>query len=121
MAGTTIPNEMHSSELAERCQEVSQGLTQMHTIIALQTTPLHLAAVHGQDSQEVDRIVAHIVELLSFDLSGAHRQAAVSNPMIKPVPNREGHAELALKEIEAALKDDPNTFRHSTTSKFNGI
>lgn len=36
--------------------------------------------------------------------------------LIKPVPNREGHAELALKEIEAALKDDPNTFRHSTNS-----
>jgi hypothetical protein len=36
--------------------------------------------------------------------------------IIKPVPNREGHAVLALKAIEAALTDDPNTFRHSTTS-----
>lgn len=38
------------------------------------------------------------------------------NTIIKPVPNREGHAELALKEIEAALKDDPNTFRHTANS-----
>jgi hypothetical protein len=36
--------------------------------------------------------------------------------IIKPVPNREGHAEKALKAIETALKDDPSTFRHSTTS-----
>ena len=36
--------------------------------------------------------------------------------IIKPVPNREGHAEKALKTIETALKDDPSTFRHSTTS-----
>ncbi|HWB87480.1 MAG TPA: hypothetical protein VG675_25280 [Bryobacteraceae bacterium] len=33
--------------------------------------------------------------------------------IIKPVPNREGHAERALKAIEAALKDDPSTFAHS--------
>jgi hypothetical protein len=38
------------------------------------------------------------------------------NTMIKPVPNREGHAEKALKAIEDALKDDPSTFRHSTQS-----
>jgi hypothetical protein len=38
------------------------------------------------------------------------------NTIIKPVANREGHAELAIKEIEAALKDDPDTFRHSTQS-----
>ena len=34
--------------------------------------------------------------------------------MIRPQPNREGHAEKALKAIEDALKDDPNTFRHTT-------
>jgi hypothetical protein len=38
------------------------------------------------------------------------------NTMIRPVPNREGHAEKALKAIEEALKDDPNTFRHTTQS-----
>lgn len=38
------------------------------------------------------------------------------NTIIKPVPNREGHAEKALKAIEDSLKDDPNTFRHSKTS-----
>jgi len=38
------------------------------------------------------------------------------NTIIKPVPNREGHAELALKEIQAALTDDPNTFRHVKAS-----
>jgi hypothetical protein len=38
------------------------------------------------------------------------------NTIVKPVPNREGHAVLALKAIEAALTDDPNTFRHSKTS-----
>jgi hypothetical protein len=38
------------------------------------------------------------------------------NTIVKPVPNREGHAERALKAIEAALTDDPNTFRHSKTS-----
>jgi hypothetical protein len=38
------------------------------------------------------------------------------NTIIKPVPNREGHAEKALKAIEDALKDDPSTFRHSTTA-----
>lgn len=38
------------------------------------------------------------------------------NTIVKPVPNREGHADLALKEIEAALKDDPSTFSHSRQS-----
>ena len=36
------------------------------------------------------------------------------NTMIRPVPNREGHAEKALKAIQDALGDDPNTFRHTT-------
>ncbi len=36
--------------------------------------------------------------------------------MIRPMPNREGHADKALKAIEEALKDDPNTFRHTTQS-----
>lgn len=36
--------------------------------------------------------------------------------MVKPVPNREGHAEKALKMIEAALKDDPSVFSHSRVS-----
>jgi hypothetical protein len=36
--------------------------------------------------------------------------------MIKPVPNRESHAERALKAIEAALRDDPSTFSHQKTS-----
>jgi Beta-galactosidase/beta-glucuronidase len=36
--------------------------------------------------------------------------------MIRPVPNREGHADKAIKAIEEALKDDPNTFRHTTQS-----
>jgi hypothetical protein len=35
---------------------------------------------------------------------------------IRPVPNREGHAEKALKAIQEALVDDPNTFRHTTQS-----
>ena len=38
------------------------------------------------------------------------------NTMIRPQPNREGHAEKALEAIEEALKDDPNTFRHTTQS-----
>lgn len=38
------------------------------------------------------------------------------NTMIRPVPNREGHAEKALKAIQDALNDDPNTFRHTTQS-----
>jgi hypothetical protein len=38
------------------------------------------------------------------------------NTMIRPVPNREGHAEKALKAIQEALGDDPNTFRHTTQS-----
>ena len=36
--------------------------------------------------------------------------------IIKPVPNREGHADRALKDIEAALKDDPSTFSHTQNS-----
>ena len=38
------------------------------------------------------------------------------NTIIKPVPNREGHADRAIKAIEAALKDDPSTFSHSKQS-----
>jgi hypothetical protein len=38
-----------------------------------------------------------------------------SNTMIKPVPNREGHAERALKAIEAALKDNQSAFGASKT------
>jgi hypothetical protein len=38
------------------------------------------------------------------------------NTIIRPVPNREGHAEKALKAIQDALADDPNTFRHTTQS-----
>ncbi len=38
------------------------------------------------------------------------------NTIIKPVPNREGHAEDAIQAIEAALKDDPSTFRHTKVS-----
>ncbi len=37
------------------------------------------------------------------------------NTMIKPVPNREGHAEKALKMIDAALRDDPSVFVHQNT------
>jgi hypothetical protein len=37
------------------------------------------------------------------------------NTMIKPVPNREGHAERALKAIEAALKDNQSAFGASKT------
>jgi len=37
------------------------------------------------------------------------------NTIIKPVPNREGHAERALKAIESALKDDASAFGHSKT------
>ncbi len=36
--------------------------------------------------------------------------------IIKPVPNREGHADRAIQAIEEALKDDPSTFRHSKVS-----
>lgn len=36
--------------------------------------------------------------------------------IIKPVPNREGHAERAIQAIEEALGDDPSTFRHSKIS-----
>jgi hypothetical protein len=35
------------------------------------------------------------------------------NSMIKPVPNREGHAERALKAIEAALRDNQSAFNAS--------
>lgn len=38
-----------------------------------------------------------------------------SNTIVKPVPNREGHADRALKDIEAALKDDPSSFGHTKT------
>lgn len=37
------------------------------------------------------------------------------NTMIKPVPNREGHAERALKAIEAALRDNQSAFNASKT------
>ena len=37
------------------------------------------------------------------------------NTIVKPVPNREGHAERALKAIEAALKDEEGAFGHSKT------
>ncbi|MFZ0429643.1 MAG: hypothetical protein WAO20_16110, partial [Acidobacteriota bacterium] len=36
--------------------------------------------------------------------------------IIRPVPNREGHAVRAIQAIEEALKDDPSTFRHSKVS-----
>jgi hypothetical protein len=48
-------------------------------------------------------------------IMGFHRNRDL-NTMIRPQPNREGHAEKALKAIEEALKDDPNTFRHTTQS-----
>jgi hypothetical protein len=38
------------------------------------------------------------------------------NTIIKPVPNREGHANRAIQAIEAALRDDPSVFSHSKTS-----
>lgn len=38
------------------------------------------------------------------------------NTIIKPVPNREGHAERALRAIQAALKDETDSFRHAKTS-----
>jgi len=37
------------------------------------------------------------------------------NTIVKPVPNREGAGERALKAIEAALKDDQSTFGHAKT------
>ncbi len=37
------------------------------------------------------------------------------NTMIKAVPNREGHAERALKTIEEALKDNQSAFAASKT------
>jgi len=37
------------------------------------------------------------------------------NTIVKPVPDREGHAERALKAIEAALKDEQGAFSHSKT------
>jgi hypothetical protein len=38
------------------------------------------------------------------------------NAIIKPVPNREGHAERALRAIQTALKDETDSFRHTKTS-----
>lgn len=35
---------------------------------------------------------------------------------IRPDPNREGRANRALEELEAALKDDPSVFHHRKTS-----
>ena len=46
---------------------------------------------------------------------GFHRNRDL-NSMIKPVPNREGHAERALNAIQQALKDSPDAFHHSKTS-----
>jgi Cellulase (glycosyl hydrolase family 5) len=37
------------------------------------------------------------------------------NTIVRPVPNREGHADRALEDIEAALKDDPSSFGHTKT------
>jgi len=36
--------------------------------------------------------------------------------ILKPAPNREGHAERTLKAIEEALKDNTGSFTHSKTS-----
>ncbi len=38
------------------------------------------------------------------------------NTIIKPVPNRESHANRAIQAIEAALKDNLSTFNYSRTS-----
>ncbi len=38
------------------------------------------------------------------------------NKIIRPVPNREGHASRALRAIEEALKDNPSDFNYSKTS-----
>jgi hypothetical protein len=38
------------------------------------------------------------------------------NTVIRPNPNREGHANRALQRIEDALKDNPSVFSHSKTS-----
>jgi len=38
------------------------------------------------------------------------------NTIIKPVPNREGHATKAIKAIEDALGDKPSTFSYSANS-----
>jgi len=38
------------------------------------------------------------------------------NTIIKPVPNREGHATKAIKAIEDALSDRPSTFSYSANS-----
>ena len=38
------------------------------------------------------------------------------NTIIKPVPNREGHAQRAVQAIDAALRDDPSVFQHAKTS-----
>lgn len=37
------------------------------------------------------------------------------NTIIRPVPNREGHARRALKAIEDALRDNPSDFNYSRT------
>ncbi|MFL6417511.1 MAG: hypothetical protein ACJ74Y_17795 [Bryobacteraceae bacterium] len=37
------------------------------------------------------------------------------NTMVKPVPNREVRAERSLRAIEAAFKDDQDTFSHTKT------
>jgi hypothetical protein len=38
------------------------------------------------------------------------------NTIVRPVPNREGQAEQALKEIEDALHDNPSVFGHANNS-----
>jgi hypothetical protein len=48
-------------------------------------------------------------------LFGFYRNRDVKT-MVRPAPNREGHAEKALKMIEASLKDDPSVFSHSRVS-----
>jgi len=37
------------------------------------------------------------------------------NQIIRPVPNREGHATRAIRAIEEALKDNPSDFSYSKT------
>jgi hypothetical protein len=48
-------------------------------------------------------------------IMGFYRNRDLSST-IRPVPNREGHAEKAIKAIEDSLKDDPDTFRHKAQS-----
>ncbi len=38
------------------------------------------------------------------------------NTIVRPAPNREGQAEQALKEIDAALHDNPSVFGHTDNS-----